>query len=183
MYGPLREMAQAGMTGAVLAHEAFLSRLTSVLVYSETEATGEIVGDGIADTDGDGIAEPAYAGGDFGRAPVFAGEIKKGLELPVVGSPVLWTTHILPLLQTACAQCHLGGANQGDYRMDTPSELRKRGSSNPGLPLVVPGDPEAPSQAESTVELSAEQIERALAAADLANQALGDPQAPAPTLP
>jgi hypothetical protein len=139
----LREMAQAGMTGAVLAHEAFLSRLTSVLVYSETEATGEIVGDGIADTDGDGIAEPAYAGGDFGRAPVFAGEIKKGLELPVVGNPVLWTTHILPLLQTACAQCHLGGANQGDYRMDTPSELRKRGSSNPGMPLVVPGDPEA----------------------------------------
>lgn len=139
----LREMAQAGMDGAIETHELFLSRLGSVLVYSETEATGEVLADGIPDTDQDGILEPAHAGGKFGRAPVFAGEIKQGPELPPVDGPILWSTHILPLFQGACAQCHMGGANRGEYRMDTPTRLRVAGKDNPGLPLVVPRDPEA----------------------------------------
>ena len=42
-----------------------------------------------------------------------------------------------------CAQCHLGGANRGEYRLDTPASLRVPGTENPGVPLVVPGDPEA----------------------------------------
>ncbi|MEE2888521.1 MAG: c-type cytochrome domain-containing protein [Planctomycetota bacterium] len=139
----LREMAQAGITDAVATHETFLSRLLPVLVYSETEATGETVGDEIPDTDGDGIPEPAHAGGDFGRAPMFVGQIKEGPELEPGDGPILWSTHILPLFQANCAQCHLGGAKRGEYRLDTPARLRIPGTLNPGSSLVVPGDPEA----------------------------------------
>ncbi len=126
-----------------LEDRTFLSRLLPVLVYSETEATGETVGDEIPDTDGDGIPEPAHAGGDFGRAPMFVGQIKEGPELEPGDGPILWSTHILPLFQANCAECHLGGAKRGEYRLDTPARLREPGTLNPGLPLVVPGDPEA----------------------------------------
>ena len=130
--------------GAVATQQTFLTRLLPALVYSETEATGEVIGDGNPDTDGDGIPEPAFAGGDFGRAPVFTGEIKEGAELVAdLDGPILWSRHIRPLFEGACVQCHLSGARRGEYRLDTPTLLRQPGSENPGLPLVVPGDPEA----------------------------------------
>jgi hypothetical protein len=140
----LREMAAAGVPDGVAVLQRLIGRLSPVLVYSEVASTGEVVGDGIADTDRDGVVEPAFAGGAFGRAPLLVGEIKEGLESPpLLDGPILWSEHIQPLLRSVCAQCHLDGANQGEYRIDTPSLLRVKGAENPGMPLVVPGDPEA----------------------------------------
>ena len=53
------------------------------------------------------------------------------------------TTHVHPLFRQTCAQCHLDGANRGGYRLDTPLLVRKKGTDNPPVPLVVPFDPEA----------------------------------------
>ena len=74
---------------------------------------------------------------------MLTGLIKQGPEIPFEDGEILWSTHVLPLFQSACAECHLGGANRGEYRLDTPTSLRLPGAQNPNLPLVVPGDPEA----------------------------------------
>ncbi len=111
-----------------------------VLVFSELD--GEVLGDGIADTDRTGIPEPGLAGGEFGRAPLIAGRIVEGLpQLPPFG-PITWSQHIQPLFRSKCANCHLDGSDRGGYRMDTPTLLRQPGTSKNTQPLVVPFDPE-----------------------------------------
>jgi hypothetical protein len=128
------------------AQSAFLRALLPVLVFAEfARPGGEVVGDGIADTDGNGIPEPALAGGPHGRLPLFAGEIREGPD-PLAeprAEPVSWSTHIQPLLRAKCSQCHLDGAAQGDYRLDSPSLLRTPGESQGARPLIVPGDPQS----------------------------------------
>ncbi|MCA8955020.1 MAG: hypothetical protein KDC87_03045 [Planctomycetes bacterium] len=139
----LRESAAAGIAGAVETHDRFLARIVPVLAFSELDGFGEVLGDGLADTDGNGLAEPALAGGAFGRAPLFTGEIKEGPEItgPTDG-PVLWSKHIQPLFRSLCARCHMDGNRRGEYRLETPALLRIKGNENGEFPLVVPGDPE-----------------------------------------
>ena len=74
---------------------------------------------------------------------MLAGEIRQGPDVLPPDGEISWSRHILPLFQKTCAQCHMGGSNRGDYRLDTLASLQEPGSENPGLPLVVPGDPEA----------------------------------------
>jgi hypothetical protein len=137
------ESADAARVEAVQA--AFLRALLPVLVFAEfARPGGEVIGDGIPDTDGNGIPEPALAGGPHGRLPLFAGEIREGPDPQAEPreSPVLWSTHIQPLLRAKCAECHLDGADRGDYRVDSPVLLRTPGESQGALPLIVPGDPQ-----------------------------------------
>lgn len=142
----LREAAADGTVGeAGAVHDRFLRALRPVLVFSEWDGNGEVLGDGIPDTDGNGVPEPALAGGTNGLAPVFAGEI---LEGPAPGSepvdgPITWSEHLLPLFRSKCATCHLDGLRQGNYRLDTPAKAAQFGDSGGAFPLIVPGDPEA----------------------------------------
>ncbi|MEM7199588.1 MAG: c-type cytochrome domain-containing protein [Planctomycetota bacterium] len=126
-------------------HDDFLAALRPVLVFSEWDGAGEVLNDGIPDTDGNGIPEPALAGGAHGRAPMFVGEILNGPSpaAEVTTDPITWSEHIQPLLRLKCAQCHMNGAALGDYRVDTPDLLRQPGESNGAEPLIVPGDPGA----------------------------------------
>jgi hypothetical protein len=136
------ESPDAVRVEAVLA--AFLRALLPVLVHAEfARPGGEVIGDGIADSDGNGIAEPALAGGAHGRLPLFVGEIREGPDPQSEPrqAPVLWSTHIQPLLREKCAECHLDGAVRGEYRVDSPALLRTPGESRGALPLIVPGDP------------------------------------------
>jgi hypothetical protein len=126
-------------------HDGFLVTLLPKLVFAEFgRPGGEVLGDGIADTDGNGIPEPAFAGGVHRRVPRFAGEIREGPDPQDEPSaaPVLWSAQIQPLLRSKCAECHFDGARLGGYRLDTPELLRTPGESLGALPLVVPGDPE-----------------------------------------
>ena len=145
----LREIVSDGtVAGADTAHDAFLVALRPVLAFAEWDGFGEVVSDGIADTDGNGVPEPALAGGAHGRAPVFAGEILAGPppSAEPTNGPVTWSRHIQPLFRAKCAQCHLDGAARaqgGFYRLDTPTLARVPGQSGGAMPLIVPGDPDA----------------------------------------
>ncbi len=122
-------------------HEQFLTKALPVLAASEWDGLGEVLGDGVADTDGNGIAEPALAGGPHGRAPMFFGELRAGNGLPPE-PPVSWSETILPLFRAACSGCHTDGASRGDYRLDTPTLAATAGESGRTGELIVPGDPE-----------------------------------------
>ncbi len=139
----LREAAADGEVRAGTIHDRLLRRLRPHLVFSEWGARGEVIGDGIADTDGNGVPEPALAGGTHGRAPMFAGEIRDGVPAPAISAAITWSEHIQPLFRQKCAQCHLDGAQRGAYRLDSPALLRVPGESGGQWPLVVAGDPEA----------------------------------------
>jgi hypothetical protein len=142
----MRESVPAlGQGGDILvpAYESFLGRVLRFLLFSEVDGN-EVLGDGVADTDRNGIPEPALAGGEHGLAPVFVGSILEGPapgEEPVE-TPVLWSRDIVPLFRQKCARCHLDGAEQGLYRLDTPTLLRKPGESGGKFPLLVPQKPE-----------------------------------------
>lgn len=142
----LRYTSEAADRARVVGvYSAFLFTLLPKLVFAEFgRPGGEVIGDGIADTDGNGIPEPAFAGGAHGRVPRFAGDIREGPDPEDESSaaPVLWSSQIQPLLRSKCAECHFDGAMQGGYRLDTPLLLRTPGDSLGALPLVVPGDPE-----------------------------------------
>ncbi|MEE9126831.1 MAG: c-type cytochrome domain-containing protein, partial [Planctomycetota bacterium] len=121
----------------------FLSRILPFLVFSEEDGN-ELLGDGVPDTDKNGIPEPALAGDEHGRAPVFAGLVIVG---PVPGAervvePVSWSADIQPLFRRTCVDCHLDGGVRGLYRVDTPTLLRQPGESGGRFPLVVAGKPE-----------------------------------------
>jgi hypothetical protein len=140
----LREAAFDGAVGeAAQYHDRYLLRLLPVLVLSEWDGRGELLGDGIPDTDGNGIREPAQAGGANGRLPLFAGAIRAGLPEPPADEPVTWSRHIQPLFRANCAQCHANGNRQGNYALDTPALARVAGDSGGKHPLIVPGDPGA----------------------------------------
>jgi mono/diheme cytochrome c family protein len=134
-----------GLRGDVIIprYHTFLKRISRFLVFSEVDGN-EILGDGLPDTDNNGIPEPALAGDQHGRAPVFAGSVLEGPApgLEPVDSPVLWSRDIKPLFRRTCAECHLDGAERGLYRLDTPTLLRRPGESGGRFPLVVPGKPE-----------------------------------------
>jgi len=138
-------LAALGPGGDVLLgrYVTFLRRVRPFLVFSEVDGN-ELLGDGVADTDNNGIPEAALAGDQHGRAPVFAGSVLEGPApgLEPVDSPVLWSRDIKPLFRRTCAECHLDGAERGLYRIDTPTLLRKPGESGGKFPLVVPGKPE-----------------------------------------
>lgn len=140
----LRHLVALAVPGAVEIHDSTFAQLRPALVFSEVAGQGEILGDGLADSDGDGVPEPVFAGGAFGRAPVFAGEVRIGLDPPVDDSgPLTWSRHVLPLFRNKCGRCHFDGAKQGGYQMDTPTLLQTAGDSRTTLPFVVPGDPES----------------------------------------
>jgi hypothetical protein len=139
----LREMADARVADAVMTHDGFLKSMLPVIAFSELSGTGEILGDGIADTDKNGIREPALAGGEFGRAPLFVGEIRDGGNDVPSDSKITWSRHIQPLLRQNCGICHMDGTSRGNgYFLDTPALLRKTINPKNPMALLVPGDPE-----------------------------------------
>ena len=134
--------ADDDVTAAHTHHEALLQRVLPVLVASEWDGLGEVLGDGIADTDQNGIPEPALAGGTHGRAPMFAAALLSGSEPPSESPPVSWSQEILPLFKSACAGCHVDGAVRGGYRLDTPTMAATAGESGRVGELIVAGAPE-----------------------------------------
>jgi len=140
----LRLAAVAGVEGAAPAQQQLLARLRPVLAYAEWSGRGEVIGDGIADTDGNGVPEPAAAGGTFGRLPLLASVLLTGPEdqRPPPTDTVTWTRHVRPLLLANCGSCHLNGNDQGHYRLDSVTRAGTPGDSAGALPMLVPGDPE-----------------------------------------
>lgn len=139
----LREMAEAKLPGVGEIHERFLKRILPVLAFSELGGSGEVLGDGIPDTDDNGLKEPALAGGEFGLAPLFVGEIAEGIDRTPPDAGVSWSKHIQPLFRNKCGVCHMDGTTRGDgYFLDTPALANQ--TINPRNPtaLIVPGDPE-----------------------------------------
>lgn len=138
----LEEMAEASIAEAAAAHDALLARLLPVVVASEWDGLGEVVGDGNPDTDRNGIAEPALAGGAFGRAPMLLGAVRFGRD-PDEAPPVSWSDTIAPLFRNTCTGCHVDGAARGNYRVDTAAAAARAGDSAWTGRIIVPGDPEA----------------------------------------
>jgi len=138
----LEEMAADGLAGAAAAHDALLARVLPVVVASEWDGQGEVLDDGVADTDGNGIAEPALAGGTFGKAPLLLGSVRFGAD-PDGDQPVSWSQTIAPLFRSACTGCHVEGAARGDYRLDSVTSAARAGESGRIGEILVPGDPEA----------------------------------------
>lgn len=139
----LQETAADGaVAGAQPAHDALLARLLPAMVAAEWGGLGEVLGDGNPDTDGNGIKEPALAGGAFGRAPVLLGDVAFGAELDA-DAEVSWSQTIAPLFRRTCNGCHVEGAARGSYRLDTPALAAQAGDSGRLGELIVPGNPEA----------------------------------------
>jgi cytochrome c len=55
-------------------------------------------------------------------------------------TPAFYTEKVEPILQSHCAQCHLGTAHRGGLSLATRASLLKGGHAGP---VVVPGDPGA----------------------------------------
>ena len=143
----LRELAFDGVVAnAGEVHDKLLTTLRPFLAYSEWEGNGELLGDGVPDTDGNGIPEPAGAGGGNGLAPILAGEILQGpapgTEPITTSEPISWSRHMVPLFRATCAGCHVDGAARGNYRLDTPTQARTAGDSGGTYPLIAPGNPQ-----------------------------------------
>lgn len=138
----LRLGAARGLDGADAARERLLRRLLPVLAFSEWPGHGELL-DGVADSDGDGLREPAAAGGAHGRLPLLAAALVVAAASPPPPAPITWSRHVRPLLLQKCGECHLGGNQQGDYRLDTRRLLAVPGESQGALPLLVPGSADA----------------------------------------
>jgi hypothetical protein len=143
----LRALQEAAADGAVAsagaAHDALLANLLPALVASEWDGLGEVLDDGNPDTDGNGIAEPALAGGTFGRAPLLLGTLRFGPDPVIAPAPVSFAELVLPLFRSACVGCHVDGAVLGGYRLDTPAMAARAGESGMVGRVIVPGDPEA----------------------------------------
>jgi len=137
----LRSAAAHEVAGAGMMLSDMLEELRPLLAHSEWNDDGEVLGDGIADTDDDGVPEPAAAGGD-GRMPLLVGAILAGD--PADSAPpdprMSWSRHVRPLLADKCGSCHFGGNVQGDYTLDTVRAAGRPGVSGGILPLIVPGD-------------------------------------------
>lgn len=138
----LRLAAAADVPGAADARAAFVRRLAPALAFAEWDGHGEVLGDGVPDTDHDGRPEPAAAGGPFGRLPLLATRLVVGPGGTAPTTPT-WSTHVRPLLLTACGDCHGDGNEQGHYHLDTRTAAGTPGDSGGAFPLLVPGDPDA----------------------------------------
>ncbi|MCR9243672.1 MAG: hypothetical protein NXI31_01480 [bacterium] len=139
----LRPAAANYVPGAADARSELLQRLAPTLAFAEWDRGGEVLGDGIADTDGNGVTEPAFAGGAFGRLPVLADRLLLDPTQAAATVAPTWSEHVRPLLLQRCGECHLNGNALGDYRLDTPALLRTPGESQGAFPMLVPGDAEA----------------------------------------
>jgi hypothetical protein len=136
----LGRLVDGGLDGVRIA---LLERLAPALAFAEWPGRGEVLGDGIADTDGNGTPEPAAAGGAFGRLPLLVGGIAVGSDADrAVSAAVTWSEHVRPLLFGKCGECHFSGTSQGDYRLDTLLLANTPGQSHGVVPLIVPGDPD-----------------------------------------
>lgn len=139
----LRLAAAAGVADAAEARSRLVARLRPVLAFSEWDRDGEVIGDGIPDTDGDGLPEPGAAGGAFGRLPLVVDRIDIDPTRPPADRAPTWSRHVRPLLLRKCAECHMNGNSRGDYRLDTARALATPGESLGQFPMLVPGDAEA----------------------------------------
>ncbi len=135
----LRELAVAGSPTAVDTFAATVDALLPVFTGSELDGSGELLGDGEPDTDQDGI--PETRGG--GPGPRFRAAARIGADPePDPDRRISFVDQILPLFRARCAGCHVEGARQGDYALDTP-RLAARGGESGRDDLLVPGDAEA----------------------------------------
>jgi len=127
-------------SGAML--ERLLATLRPVLAHSEWETTGEVRDDGIADTNQNGVPEPAAAGGPFGRLPLLVGAILVGdpADAPAPTETVTWSRHVRPLLFEQCGSCHFAGSPQSTYRLDTRRLVAIPATPPTGFPTLVPFD-------------------------------------------
>lgn len=135
----LRELQLAGRTDARALLERATTRALAVVPFAELDGDGEVLRDGLPDTDGNGVVEPSVAG----HAPLLSDFVQHGPE-PSPGSlgPITWSAHVLPLFRVRCAGCHVDGASLGSYRVDTPSLAATPGDSGT-VTMIVPGDPSA----------------------------------------
>ena len=116
------------------------------LLLAEAEATGETIGDGNADTDGDHILETILAGGEFGTAPILAESREflfttittNGNKEPTSVPTATWSQDILPFLSKNCSSCHMGSSISGNLDMSSYESLMLGGSSQSLFPIVVP---------------------------------------------
>ncbi|MFO1076277.1 MAG: hypothetical protein U1E73_00960 [Planctomycetota bacterium] len=138
----LRLAEASGIQGALEHRVQLLQRLRQALVFAEWARHGEVLGDGTADTDHDGIPEPAAAGGDFGRLPLLATRIAIDESAPAVPEPLTWSRHVRPLLLQKCADCHMNGTVEGAYNLDTWRSLQLPGESAGQFAMLVPGSPD-----------------------------------------
>lgn len=139
----LRMAGASEVPGAAVAMDRTLNFLRPVLAQSEWNDLGEVLGDGIADTDGNGVVEPDAAAGN-GRMPLLAGGILVG-DSAAARPPdtrVSWSEQVRPLLFQKCVDCHFSGSSRGDYRLDTVRLASQAGVSGGVMPLIVPGDAE-----------------------------------------
>jgi hypothetical protein len=122
--------------------ERLLATLRPVLAHSEWETTGEVLGDGIADTNHDSVPEPSAAGGPFGRLPLLAGAILVGdlADAPAPTETITWSQHVRPLLFEQCGTCHFAGSSRSTYRLDTRRLVAIPATPPSGFPTLVPFD-------------------------------------------
>ncbi|MCA8964665.1 MAG: hypothetical protein H6838_12875 [Planctomycetes bacterium] len=139
----LRLAERAGIAGAAERRAALLVTLRRAMAFAEWDGHGEVLGDGIADTDGDGLSEPAAAGGAHGRLPLLVDDILIDPSASPRDAPLTWSEHVRPLLLGKCGECHMHGNERGGYRLDTRRAVAVAGESMGQLPLLVPGDPDA----------------------------------------
>jgi hypothetical protein len=148
LVGALRDLSAIGVTGAADAHDRFgFATFRGPMVLAEWQETGEVLGDGIPDTNRNGVPEAPLAGGPFGVATVFASRLIEGPALETQAFPnlVSWSRHVKPLLRGACGQCHLNGNLRGEYDLETWEGAFVQGESKRTLgefPMIVPGAPE-----------------------------------------
>jgi len=130
-------------SGALL--ERLLNTLRPVLAHSEWETSGEVIGDGIADTNQNGVPEPAAAGGPSGRLPLLCGAVLVGdpADAQAPTETITWSQHVRPLLFEQCATCHFAGSSQSTYRLDTRRLVAIPATPPTGFPTLVPFDAES----------------------------------------
>ena len=116
------------------------------LLISEDERTGEVVGDGNPDTDGDGIPETLSAGGPYGMAPVLAekrellfttGPPTGGGKKPSATVTVTWSMGVHPIFINNC-HCHLNGSKSGGLDLSSYESMMRGGGDQARFPIVVP---------------------------------------------
>ncbi len=145
----LRALRTAGLyPGAadLFAQVLLQAESTLHLLVSEDERTGEIVGDGNPDTDGDGIPETLKAGGPFGIAPVLADKRELlfttpppsgGKKTPTPTVTVTWSMDVHPIFINNC-HCHLNGSKSGGLDLSSYESMMRGGGDQARFPIVVP---------------------------------------------